>query len=131
MGHFGLDSVWDGLLWLHALAAAHSDHLPEAIADAEALLRRNLAHERADSTRVTPLRTNEYRYMLAALNQRAGHLDDAERGYEETATNDLGNYMAHVQLARIHEARRDWTHAIAERRAAVNANPADHTLVHD
>ncbi len=127
----GLDSISSGLLWLHALAAARTEHYPEAIADGEALLRQSLAHEHDDSTHTLPLRTNEYRYMLAALHQRAAHRNDAVRLYQEVVSNDLGNYMAHVQLARIYEAERNRPEAIRERQAALDANPEDHTLVYD
>lgn len=130
-GSAGLDSVAPTIIWLHALASAHTDHLPDAITDAEALLRQSLREEHDDSTHTAPLHTNEYRYMLAALHQRAGHEAEAIRLYEEVATLDLGNYMAHVQLARMFEARRDWDHAIAERRAATEVNPEDHTLMFD
>ena len=128
VGSYGLDSISPGLLWLHSLAAAHTAHYAEAIADVEALIRQSLAVERDDSTHTTPLRTNEYRYMLAALHQRAGNRAQAINGYREVITNDIGNYMAHVQLARLFEAERNWTQAIAERRAAADVNPEDHTL---
>ena len=130
-GSGGLDSINASLLWLHALAAAHTQHYPEAIADVEALLRQSLAHERDDSTHTMPLRTNEYRYMLAALNQRAANKSAALAGYQEVLSNDIGNFMAHVQLARIHETDRNWSRAIAERQAAMDVNPEDHVLAFD
>lgn len=131
MNRGGLDSANTMLLWLHALSAARAEHYPEALADVDALLRVSLAAERDDSSHVVPLRTNEYRYMRAALLQRMGNRPEAARLYQEVITNDLGNYMAHVQLARLYEAERRWDQAIAERRSATDVNPDDHTLMFD
>lgn len=127
----GLDSVPEILLWLHSLAAARSGHLPEAMADNEAMLRVSTARERADSVRAVPLETNEYRYMLAALHQRAGQHADAVRRYRDVLEHDIGNYMAHVQLARIYESAGDLATAVTERERAVEVNPDDPTLLLD
>jgi len=126
-----IDSIADVVLWIHAIASAHTNNVSRAIADVESLLRTSLAHEHSDSTRFTPLRTNEYRYMLAALRQRNGDNMAAQDLYRQVIENDIGNYMAHVQLARMHEAARDWTNAVRERRLATEINPDDHTLVYD
>lgn len=126
-----IDSISGVVLWIHAIASAHTEHLPKAIADVESLLRTSLAREHSDSTQFTPLRTNEYRYMLAALRQRNGDHTTAQGLYRQVLENDIGNYMAHVQLARLHEAARDWPNAVRERRLATDVNPDDHTLVYD
>ena len=131
MGTSSRDSISASFLWLHSLAAAHTDHLAEATADVQSLLRKSLAHERDDSTHTEPLRTNEYRYMLATLHQRSGRTDQALALYQEVIANDIGNYMAHVQMARIYELQRDWDRALAERRAAAEVNPEDHTVLYD
>jgi tetratricopeptide (TPR) repeat protein len=69
--------------------------------------------------------------MLGVLNQRAGRLSDAEHLYRTALVNDIGLYMAHARLAAIAESKGDWPTAAAERRAAVNANPDDPSLLLD
>ncbi len=125
------DSVPEGVLWMHALASARQSQWAEASADLEALMR-VAAGPASDSIDTSaPLRANEYRYMLAALRQRAGDLDGAVPLYREVLEQDVSNFMAHVQLARIHEARRDYERAIEERRRAVDVNPDDASLLLD
>jgi len=126
-----LDSVPAGLLWAHALASARTLRYRNAIGDVEALLRLGQAAERDPSLAGVPLRTNEFRYMLAALQQRTGNDQEAVRLYTDVLAHDLGNYMAHVQLARLHEEARDWPEALRQRRAAAAVNPDDHTLLTD
>lgn len=119
------------LLWYRAIAAAHIERYDDAIEDMQTLLDRSLDEESKDSLIYVPLQTNEYRYVLAALKHQAGQLDEAVPLYREALENDLGLYMAHVQLARIHQAQGDWSAAIAECRRAVDANPEDPSLVFD
>jgi superkiller protein 3 len=69
--------------------------------------------------------------MMAALHQKAGRTDQAIELYRQVAAADAGNYMAHVQLARLFEATKDYPHAVAERVNAVNANPDDASLLLD
>ncbi len=131
-GARGIDEVPEYVLWLRSLAASHSERTEEAIQDLEVLVRiaRNSASE--DSTAdETPLRANEYRYLMASLHQRAGRVDRAVDLFREVAQNDLGNYMAHVRLAAIHEAARDYPRAVAERSLAVDVNPDDASLLLD
>jgi tetratricopeptide (TPR) repeat protein len=128
LGHRLRDTIPEFLLFYRGLAAAHTNRTAEAIDAFQNLVARNVAEEAKDTTRFSPLRTNEYRYMLAALHQRAGDGARAADLYREVATADLGNYMAHVQLARIHEAQAAWDAAIAERRFAAQVSPEDHTL---
>jgi tetratricopeptide (TPR) repeat protein len=121
--------VPEWLVFHYAVAAARANRLPLAIELFDNLVSRNLAAERqADTTVQMPLATNEYRYMLAAVRQRAGDSAAARRLYFEVIENDIGNYMAQVQAARMAEAANDWAAAVAARRAAVNANPEDHTM---
>ena len=54
---------------------------------------------------------------------------DAVRLYREVLANDFGLYMAHVQLARIFEARGMLDSAVIESRAAVMTYPEDPTLL--
>jgi tetratricopeptide (TPR) repeat protein len=84
-----------------------------------------------DSTLHVPLRTNEVRYLLAVMKERAGQTNEAIRLYRETLENDAGLYMAHVRLAGIYEGHGMWDQAIAERQHAVDANPDDASLVLD
>jgi tetratricopeptide (TPR) repeat protein len=125
------DSVPEYLLFYHGMAAARSSRLPAAIQDFERLVARNIAAETKDTTRFHPLRTNEYRYVLAALHQRAGDEQQAMQLYREVAENDLGNYMVHVQVARMAEAAGNWEGAITARRAAADINGDDHTMFLD
>jgi Tfp pilus assembly protein PilF len=119
------------ILWFHGIAAAHQELYDEAIQDMTLLLDRELEKERRDSLIHVPLETNEFRYVLAYLQQRSGHLAEADRFYHEALEHDLGLYMAHVQLARMYESQRNWPAAIEERRRAVAANPEDGSLLMD
>jgi tetratricopeptide (TPR) repeat protein len=120
------------IVWYwHGLAAAHVQRYDDAIADFTILLGRAQKAERRDSLVRIPLRTNEYRYILADMNRRAGKLEAAVPLYREALENDLGLYEAHVRLAEIAEANNAVDAAIAERRAAVNANPDDSGLLLD
>ena len=123
--------ISSSLLWYRGLAAAKIGRFDDAIADMQALLDRSLAEERKDSLLHVPLATNDYRYVLAVLHQRAERLGEAEGLYLEALQRDIGLYMAHVQLCGIHQNRRDWRAAILECQRAVHANPDDPTLLVD
>ncbi|OLC96714.1 MAG: hypothetical protein AUJ00_03600 [Gemmatimonadetes bacterium 13_1_40CM_3_70_6] len=127
------DRVPTFIYWWHGLAAAHVNKNDEAVFDFRQILNRYLATERRrrDSITAVPLRTNEYRYELAVMKQRAGQLDEAIQLYQEALENDAGLYPAHARLASIYETRNLWVQAVAERRAAVNANPDDASLLMD
>ena len=132
------DQVYDGtkhpdrvpnfILWHRGLAAAHSLRYDAAIADFQALLDRAEKKERQDVLMRIPLRTNEYRFMLASLQRAAGRLGKAEERFKEAAANDLGLYMAHVYLAEIYQDQKRWADAVAEYQRAVAANPEDFSL---
>jgi tetratricopeptide (TPR) repeat protein len=130
-GEANLERLPSGVLWLHGLAAAHLGKFPDAESDFETLLNRSLERERRDSLLYIPLRTNEYRCVLAFLRQRAGDPNAAIRLYREAVQSDVGLYMAHAQMATIYEANRMWEQALGERQNAVNANPDDPSLVLD
>jgi tetratricopeptide (TPR) repeat protein len=118
--------------YFRGLAAGHIGRWNEAIVDFERLLANSLARQSADSlVYYIPIETNQYRYMLGVLHQRAGNLEEAGRYYRTVLENDIGLYMAHSRLATMAESRQDWPAAIAERRAAVNANPEDASLLLD
>lgn len=122
------DSLPSGLLWYHGLCAAHLGLDSVAIEDFQTLLDRAVALER-DSLMKVPLRTNDYRYLLALMYQREYRWFDAIRWYRAALENDLGLYMAHVQLYRIYETRGFFDSAAVESRAAVLTNPEDPTLL--
>ena len=123
--------VPDGVHFMMGLAAARTGNHDDAIRSFRILMereddRKNEMEER-DLVRV-PLRTNEFRYFIASISHAAGKNAEAVRLYREAAENDLGLYMAHVRLAAIHEAARNYPNAIAERKRAIDANPDDATL---
>ena len=127
-----LDSVPEILLWLRALSASHSENYDEAVNDLEVLVNKSEVRVVADSEPdETPLLANEYRYMMAAIRQKQGRTDEAVRIYQAVLEHDLGNFMAHVQLARILEKAHNYEAALTERRRAVEANPDDPTLLLD
>jgi tetratricopeptide (TPR) repeat protein len=125
------DSFPPGLLWMHGSIAARGAKYDHAIRDLTLLVHWSAAHELSDSLRVVPLPTNDIRYVLAAVQQRAGHRTQALYLYQEVIENDVGNYMAHVQVARLHEDGAEWSQAVNSRRAAIAANPDDPTLLLD
>lgn len=125
------DSIPSGLFWLRGLAAAHLKSYVRAIADIRVLLARSLKHEASDSLIQLDLGTNDYRYLLAVLLQRAHRPADAMTMYQEALANDLGLYMAHVRLARLYAENTMWPQAIEEARRAVAASPDDPSLLVD
>lgn len=128
---YGIDSVGSGALLFRALAAERGGHDSVALEDYGVLLRRAEQRAETDTLQFTPLVANEYRYSLAALQQRAGHAAEATRLYQDVLAHDISNYMAHVQLARMAEATRDYAHAIEERRRALEISPDDSGLLLD
>ncbi len=122
------DKVLNFILWHRGLAAAHSLRYDAAIADFQTLLDRALKKENQNALMRIPLRTNEYRFMLAALQSAAGRPDQAEKLFQEAAANDLGLYMAHVYLAELYQEAKRWPDAVTEYQRAVAANPEDFSL---
>lgn len=120
--------------WFEGLAAAHTKRWTEAQRSFQYLIDESIKlekkQEEKDLIRI-PLRTNEYRYFLATLQQAGGSTDQAVELYRKTLENDLGLYMAHVQMANIFEAQRLYPEAIEERKRAVDANPDDPSLLTD
>lgn len=119
------------LLWYRGLSAAQIGRLDEAVRDIEKLTTTLEEIEQGENVLHAPLRTNEYRYLLAYLEDRRGNTDRALELYRETLVQDVGLYMAHVRLAEIHEKRGNWEDALTERRRAIDANPEDPTLLTD
>ncbi|MDP2483966.1 MAG: tetratricopeptide repeat protein [Candidatus Palauibacterales bacterium] len=125
------DSVGTSLLWLHALAAVQVKEYAAAEEDIQGLIRLASSPAQEDSIRTEPLDVNEYRYMLAALKQRSGATAEAIALYQQVLEADVSNYMAHVQLARIHEDSKNWPAAVTERRRAIEVQPEDASLLTD
>jgi tetratricopeptide (TPR) repeat protein len=130
-GRAGSDSAPAIIVWLHGLSAARINQYDVAIHDMQNMIARVRKEASQDSTEDVPLVTNEFRYMMAALHQKAGRTDQAIELYRQVAEADAGNYMAHVQLARLFEAVKDYPRAVGERMNAVNANPDDSSLLLD
>jgi tetratricopeptide (TPR) repeat protein len=125
------DRVPDVLRWWRGIAAAHVGKWDIAEWDMTTLLTKERKVEEGDEIVPIPLKTNEFRYVLAVLRHRAGRIEEAGRGYQEVLENDVGMFMANVQLARIYEANQRWDLAIRERQAAANANAGDPSLIYD
>lgn len=120
------------LRWWRGIAAAHAAKWDVAEYDLGLLMdEQQKKEEDPDRIMVLPLRTNEFRYVLAVIKDRAGKRDEAWSLFQEAANQDLGLYMANVQLARLHEAAREWNLAVKERQAALNANPDDPSLQYE
>ena len=130
-GKGSLEKVPPGLLWLGSLASSRAGKYDDAIAHLQELVARFDRKAAKDSVDATPLAANEHRYVIATLHQRAGRVDDATRLYHEVLENDVSNYMAHVQLARMHETAKQWDAAITERRRAADTHPEDPSLLLD
>lgn len=122
-------------LWYKGLAAAHVGKYEAAEAHFRMLISRNIAAQTAADakgqlTRV-PMRTNEYRYTLAVILQAAGRSTDAMTLFQQVLNDDIGAYMAHVRIASMFEAQRNYVEAVKSREYAVNANPDDASLLMD
>ena len=63
--------------------------------------------------------------------QRANKPADAMALYKEALANDIGLFMAHVQMGKIYEAHQMWPEANEEFREAVSTNPDDASLLLD
>ncbi len=127
------DRLWNTLLYWHGLASAQVGRHAEAAWDFQTILNRYLDTENKwrDSTLRVPLRTNEFRYILGVMRQRAGQFNEAIDLFRESLQNDIGLYMAQVRLAQIYEDNNMMTQAVAARRAAININPDDPSLLLD
>ena len=121
------DSLPSFVFWYRGLAAAHQNSHRVAIADFRTLLDRALTVEQADSLIQVPLSTNDFRYILALLYERANQPADAVTMFKDALANDLGLYMAHVGLARTYRQFKMWNEAVAEAQRAIETNPDDAT----
>lgn len=115
-------------LWYRALAELRSSRFDAAISDLTRLVEAAKQREAGDSLVHNPFRINEYRYVLAFTEQRAGHPNEAIKLYQDVLGDDIGFYAAHVRLAEIYEAHQMWDEAILERQRAVEAAPDNSSL---
>ncbi|MEO8199603.1 MAG: tetratricopeptide repeat protein [Gemmatimonadota bacterium] len=142
MGSNATTIPWE-ILWHHGLAAARTGRLVNAINDFSVLTGRARAREdRAANSNSRPgltglmdigltAQTNDFRYTLAYLYFLGGKLPEATATFQRVLEFDIGMYQAHIQLARIYEAREMWEEAIKERRSAMATNPDDPSLLID
>lgn len=119
-------SLPSGLLWYRGLLDGRLRRYASAIEDFKALLQRAEAFER-DSVVPFAVGTNDYRYILAVLSERANRPADAIEYYQATVANDLGHFMAHVRLAGLYRDNMMLDHAVTEARRATESNPEDAT----
>lgn len=125
------DSIPNGIFWLRGLAAGHLGVYNVAIEDIQTLLDRSVKRELSDTLFRLPLATNDYRYLLAVLHEKAHRPADALRLYQEAVANDLGLYMAHVRLADMYRQFKMWPQAIEEQQRAIATNPDDPTALYE
>jgi tetratricopeptide (TPR) repeat protein len=125
-------NVASPVLWLHGLAAAHLDNFDVAIRDFAVLTGRSLSVEQDSTSRIEgPLRSNDYRFILATMLYLAGRYNQAIPTFRRVLEIDLGLYAAHVQLARMHEAQGEIEDALKERRLALDVQQDDPDLLID
>lgn len=122
----------DQLLWWRGLIAAHQDSLGSAVNAFAVLTGRAKARE-ADTTASaeSPMRTNDYRFILATLLYLDHRFEHAIPTFRRTLEIDLGLFPAHVQLARMHEERGEMKESLAERQLAVDVSPDNSDLLVD
>ena len=111
--------------WYDLLASVQLNDYPHAIDQGEAMLDRVLRAEMADSAHPSERVSHECEWILAHLNQRAERYQEAERLYRRAAEDNLGQYMAHVELANIYEAQNRFEDAVVERQLALAADVGD------
>ena len=114
--------------WYHLLASVNLGDYDRAIEDGEALLDHALRKEIADSIRPDERLSHEYEWVLAHLHERVQHDQEAERLYKRAVEDNLGQYMAHVELANIYEAQNRLVEAMTERELAMAADVGDASL---
>lgn len=123
------DSLPGEALLFHGLAAEHVGLDSEAQADFQALVDQVASIEHANRTVVIPVGAADYDYLLAWVMVRRGQSPAAVKYLHDALVADAGLYEAHTVLAEIAEAGEDWTDAIAERRAAADADPDNSRLL--
>jgi tetratricopeptide (TPR) repeat protein len=127
------DRIPNSVLWYKGMAAAHLGKFEVSADHYRTLIDRLKWEEKKEGSDLTyvPMQLNEYRYTMATILQAEGKTSDAIAMLQEVLNKDIGYYMAHVRLANIYEAARDFPKAVQERLNAVNANPDDPSLITD
>lgn len=121
----------DDFVWWYALAAFHVHHYDRAVSALLTLVQRATDGE-ADASHWSPPQARpDFQYLLATALYLGNAYDRADTAFRAALDLDLGLYMAHVQLARIAEARGDWPGAAVERQRAIDANPDEGGLYLD
>jgi len=118
------------VLWFRALASAHLNDYQTAATDFTVLMT-HVMREAEQGMQGTPLLANDHRYMAAVMLYYSGQNDVARVLLQEALGADPSLYMAHSQLARIHEDAGRLDEAAAERQRAVDANPDNGSLLAD
>jgi Tfp pilus assembly protein PilF len=122
----------DWFLWYEGLSATHTLQYSRGVSDFRILLDRAVARENPDSNELVAFAdANEFRYALAVILDKAGQQPEAIKLLQESVTNDLGLYMAHVRLAEMYEEQHRTKSALQERRRALEASPEDPALLYD
>ncbi|HLZ45963.1 MAG TPA: tetratricopeptide repeat protein [Gemmatimonadales bacterium] len=125
------EKIPDYILWYRGLAAAHSWQYNAAMGDFRMLLDRAIKRQQRDEIVHVPLRDNEYRFVLASLQELTRHRDSAIALYQEALVHDLGLVMAHIHLANLYEENGQAADALTERRRAAEAGSDDPTVLFD
>lgn len=115
------------VFYYRGLAAAHLNDFPTAIHDFRTL------HATREGDELGMFGTDPAldTYILAWLLDHEHRPEEAITLYQDALAQDLGLWMAHVQLAHLHEGRGEWTDALRERQLAVEASPDDPSLLLD
>lgn len=127
------DRIPNSVLWYKGLAAAHMGQFDVSAGHYQLLIDRMSQEQKKEGSDLTyvPLHLNEYRYTMATILQAEGKMPEAVALLQQVLSQDIGYYMAHVRLANIYEANKDFSKALEERLNAVNANPDDPSLITD
>jgi len=122
------DRVPNFVLWYRALAAAHAHRWFNAMWDLNTLVKRGDRMEEKQVVHI-PLRTNEYRFTWAVVEQRAGVLDRAMELFKESVQHDLGLAMAHTYMAVLYQEAGQLDSCLVERRRAAEVSPDDPAML--
>jgi len=122
------DRVPNFVLWHRALAAAHAHRWFNAMWDLNTLVKRGDRMEEKQLVHI-PLRTNEYRFTWAVVEQQAGVLDRAMELFQESVQHDLGLAMAHTYMAVLYQEAGQLDSCLVERRRAAEVSPDDPTVL--
>ncbi|MGH7533148.1 MAG: tetratricopeptide repeat protein, partial [Gemmatimonadales bacterium] len=121
----------DDFVWWYALAAFHVHNYDRAVSALLTLVQRASDREATASSWSPPQARPDFEYLLATALYLGNAYDRADSSFRAALDLDLGLYMAHVQMARIAEARGDLAGAAIERQRAIDTNPEEGGLYVD